>query len=613
MRKKIPIKNHWAESSLFRSRAAVALLIIGISLVGLVLRLVYLQVFSKDHYTTLAENNRINVIPLPPPRGAIYDRNGVLLAENRPALSLELIPEQISDLHGTIHELTKILDISEEDIAAFHKLRRQERSFESIPIRFHLTEEEIARFAVERYRFPGVEIVAGLMRYYPHGEMFSHVIGYVGRINEQEIKQIDTQQYSGTQHIGKVGMEHHYENILHGQVGYSEIEVNATGRLVRVLSRHAPTPGATLHLTIDSTLQRAAYEALGESRGAVVAIAPKTGEVLAFVSKPGFDPNEFALGLSTIRYRELQNDPQRPLFNRALRGQYPPASTIKPLVAFTGLETGVISPHYSIADPGWYSLSHGGHRYRDWRKGGHGYVNVYKAISESCDIFFYETAHRLGIERLHKGLRNFGLGEITGIDITGELGGLVPSAEWKQRARKQPWYAGETIITGIGQGYNLATPLQLANVASIIANNGVAVRPHVLKEFENAAGQRQAIEVTSKTMVTPLDQKNWDIMVQGMVNVIHTPSGTASRIARNMPYTMAAKTGTAQVFSLKQNEKYDKKNTAEHLRDHTLFIAFSPVESPEIAIGLIVENSPGSPEVARQVFDAFFLNKAHSP
>lgn len=612
MKKKIPFKNHWAESSLFRSRAAVALVIVGIGLLGLVLRLVYLQVFSNDHYTTLAENNRITLVPLPPPRGVIYDRNGVVLAENRPALSLEIIPEEVKDLNGTLSELTKILPISEEDIALFHRLRRQERTFESIPLRFHLTPEEVARFSIEKYRFPGVEIVAGMMRHYPHGESFSHVLGYVGRINEQEIKQLDPQEYRGTQHMGKVGIEHFYEKVLHGQVGYSEIEVNAMGRLVRVLSQHPPKQGNTLHLTLDSALQKTAYDALAQHRGAVVVMAPKTGEILAFVSKPGFEPNEFARGLTVKEYQALQNNPDRPLFNRALRGQYPPGSTIKPLVAFTALEAGVITPNYTIIDPGWYSFPHSSHRYRDWRKEGHGYVNVYKAIAESCDIFFYDTGNRLGIERLSKGLKNFGLGTATGIDITGEVSGLVPSTEWKERARKQPWYGGETIITAIGQGYNLATPLQLVQAAAIVANRGIAPKPHVLKAIETTTGEYQSIELPLETKVTALNPENWDIIVQGMTNVVHAPGGTAYRISRKMPYTMAAKTGTAQVVGLKQNERYNEKNTAEHLRDHTLFIAFAPTEAPEIAIGLIVENSHGSPDVAKQVFDVFFSQKANT-
>jgi penicillin-binding protein 2 len=611
MKKKLSIKNHWAESNLFRSRAVVALLIIGVCFLGLVLRLVYLQVFSRDLFLTLAENNRINVIPLVPPRGLIFDRHGELLAENQPALSLGIIPEQVSDLGGTINDLRQVIPISDEDVSAFHKLRRQERSFESIPIRFRLTEEEVARFALEKHRFPGVEIVAGLMRYYPHGDLYSHVIGYVGRINEQELKEIDTQAYAGTQHIGKVGIENYYEKSLHGQVGYSEVEVNATGRLVRVLDRHPPVPGHTMHLTIDHKLQQAASDALGENRGAIVVIAPKTGEVLAMVSKPGFDPNAFAAGLSTREYQTLQNDPARPLYNRALRGQYPPASTVKPLVVFTALESNVINPNYTIPDPGWYTLSHGGHRYRDYKKGGHGYVNAISSISQSCDTYIYDISNRLGIDRLSTGLKNFGYGEVTGIDITGELGGLVPSSEWKNRVRKQPWYAGETIITGIGQGYNLATPLQLANAAAIVANRGVAAKPHILKEFETASGEKIPSEIVTTTKVVANDPKNWDTIIQGMMDAVHSPSGTAYRISRNMPFKMAGKTGTAQLFSLKDREniKLNKSNTAAHLLNHTLFIGFAPVESPEVAIGLIIENSPGSADTAKLVVEAYFAQQ----
>lgn len=608
MKKKLSIKNHWAECNLFRSRSVVALVFIGICFLGLVVRLVYLQVFSSEHYMTLAENNRVNVIPLPPPRGLIFDRHGFLLAENKPALSLGIIPEQVENLNQTITELQKIIPISEDDVSAFHRLRRQERSFESVPIRFHLSEEEVARFAVEKYRFPGVEIVGGLMRYYPQGELYSHVLGYVGRINEQELTRIDAQAYAGTQHIGKIGVEDFYENGLHGQVGFSEVEVNATGRLVRVLSTHPPEPGNTLHLTLDHNLQQAAYEALGDHRGAIVVIAPKTGDVLAMVSKPGFDPNAFAAGLPKKDYQALQNDPARPLYNRALRGQYPPASTVKPLVVFAALENNVINEHYTIADPGWFSLSPGGHRYRDYKKYGHGYVNAYTAISQSCDTFLYDISNRLGISRLSTGLKNFGYGQPTGIDLPGELGGLIPTPEWKQRVHKQPWYPGETVITGIGQGYNLATPLQLANAASIIANRGLWVKPHVLASIENAQGEKTPFNISTSQIYEAKNPKNWDIIIQGMTDTIHSPFGTAYRISKNISYKMAGKTGTAQLFSLKDREniKLNKSNTAEHLLNHTMFIGFAPVENPEVAIGLIIENSPGSADTARLVLDAYF-------
>ncbi|MCG8428626.1 MAG: penicillin-binding protein 2, partial [Chromatiales bacterium] len=457
----ITLKDYLRESRLFKHRAITAAAGIFVLVTFLALRLVQLQITDHEHFTTLSQDNRVKVQPLPPTRGLIYDRSGVLLAQNLPAHSLEIIPERVGDLEKTLDQLSKIITITESDRKRFQRLRKQRRRFDSIPIRLRLEEDEVARFAINRHRFPGVDIQAKLLRDYPLGAETAHVLGYVGRISEKELQVIDESNYSGTTYIGKNGIEKTYEAQLHGEVGLQQVEVNALGRVIRVLENQPPRPGDDLYLTLDSQLQAVAMAAFGEENGSAVAIDPQTGNVLALVSKPGFNPNLFVEGISPTDYRELQHSPDKPLFNRALRGQYPPGSTVKPFIGLAGLESGTVYYHQKKYCPGYYQLPNLSHKYRDWKKTGHGAVDLEDAIIQSCDVYYYDLAYQMGIDKIQSFMSRFGFGERTGIDITGELPGLMPSRAWKKKRRRAPWYPGETLITGIGQGYFLTTPLQL--------------------------------------------------------------------------------------------------------------------------------------------------------
>lgn len=615
MGKRTPLKDHLRETHLFTGRVVVALVCVVILLIGVVMRLVYLQVISHDHFATLSDNNRVNIVPIPPTRGLIYDRKGVLLAQNTPSFSLEIVPEQSEPLDDTLAELGKIIALDEENLDRFKVRLRQRHSYEGIPLRLRLSEEEVARFAVNRYRFPGVDIHARLARDYPLGAYGVHAIGYVGRINEEELKTLDSSNYRGSNYVGKTGVEKYYEDVLHGKVGYQHEETNAAGRMLRVLERRLPTPGQNLYLTLDLDLQQVAELALTGRRGAVVAIAPKTGEVLVLASVPGYDPSLFVNGISSAEYKALQGSIDQPLFNRVLNGQYPPGSTVKPLVALAGLEYNEVTPATSTFCPGWFSLPGDDHRYRDWKKGGHGTVDVRLAIMHSCDVYFYDLARTLGIDRMHKYLGYFGLGAKTNIDLPAESGGLMPSREWKRKSRKQAWYPGETLITGIGQGFMLATPLQLAEAMATLANRGDRVQPHIVRAAQApGAGELSTRPPTHKDKVPVAAVGHWDAVIAAMKDVVHAPGGTAQGIARGIGYEMAGKTGTAQVFGLKQNEKYKASEVVERLRDHALFVAFAPVDEPEIAIAVVVENGgSGSGEaapVARAVLDRYFANKS---
>ena len=514
----------------------------------LILSLTKLQVFEHQHFTTLSQDNRVKVQPLPPTRGLIYDRNGTILAQNVSTHSLEITPERVPDLEQTLEQLGKIIIITEKDRKRFDRLRRQQRRFDSIPIRVHLEEEEVARFAVNRHRFPGVDIQAKLLRGYPLGE-----------------------------------------------------KVNALGRVIRVLKSQAPIPGQDLHLSLDAGLQDVAVTAFGDYTGAAVAIDPQTGELLALVSNPGFDPNLFVEGITYSDYQALQESEDKPLFNRALKGQYPPGSTVKPFIALAGLETGTVGPEQKKYCPGFYRLPGHKHRYRDWKKQGHGPVNLRDAITQSCDVYFYDLAYQLGIDRLHDSLSEFGFGTRTGVDIAGERGGLMPSREWKRRSRNQPWYPGETLITGIGQGYFLTTPLQLAHATATLATGGLRITPRVVQSVR-AVDQEEPtpLEPVSSLLLAQQDPTNWDRVVEAMVQVIEGARGTAKRI-RNSNYRIAGKTGTSQVFTVKQDEKYDEEEVDEKLRDHALFIAFAPVEDPRIAVAVIVENGGHGGSVAAPI------------
>lgn len=594
------------EARLVSIRALIAGLLAIVALSLVVVRLVHLQVDQHDHFTVLSRDNRVKVQPLPPARGLIYDAKGVLLADNHPSFSLEITIEKVGDLEATIEGLSRLIRIEPQDRNRFERQKRQRMRFQGVPIRLNLTQAEVAQFAVDGHRFPGVDIRAELVRTYPLGEHTAHVLGYVGRINEQELARIDKSNYAGSQFIGKGGLEKAHEALLHGQVGYQQVEVNARGRVIRTLESRPPVSGQDLHLYLDIGLQQAAKEALGEERGAVVAIDPRNGGVLALVSNPSFDPNLFVEGISQTDYQALLSSPDKPLFNRAVRGQYPPGSTIKQFVALAGLASGVTTSRRATYCSGAFSLPGHSHRFRCWRRGGHGAMNLEQALVQSCDVYFYDLANRMGIDRLSGFLSDFGFGALTGIDVAGELGGLMPTREWKQRVRKQAWYPGETLIVGIGQGSFLATPLQLAVATAAVANHGKVIRPQVARAAQ-APGAPAAEQLPMVSHTIELGEKQqWDQIVNAMAKVVE--SGTARRI-RSTEYRIAGKTGTSQVFSLGQNQRYNAATLPKHLHDHALFVAFAPIEDPRIAIAVIVENGGGggatAAPVARRIMDAY--------
>lgn len=606
---RVLIKDHYQESILFKRRALVAAVFCILLILVLLSRLIYLQLIEHTHFKTLSENNRIRLVAVAPNRGLIYDRNGVVLAENTPSYRLEIIPEQVEDMETLLQELSTLVSLDAQTLERFRKDLNRSRPFEGIPLRTKLAEDEVARLAVNRHRFPGVEITAKLSRYYPLGERAVHVTGYVGRIDEDELRRVDMANYSGTSHIGKVGLERYYEDLLHGRVGHQSIEVNVQGRVLRVLDKKAPIPGNDLVLSLDAELQAVAEKAMGEFTGAVVVMMPGTGEILAMASMPTYDPNLFVHGISLNDYTELRDSDERPLFNRALAGQYPPGSTLKPFVALAGLEHKAIGPKEKIDCIGYYLLPNEERKYRDWKKEGHGSKDVGDALAESCDVFFYEMSYRLGIDNIHSFLSQFGFGERTGIDTVGEQSGLLPSREWKKRNRQKIWYPGETLIAGIGQGYVLTTPLQLASATSIMSMRGLSLTPHLLKEIRYAASDVvEQVDISSRR-VELSKQVNWQNIIDGMVRVVHGPRGTARATGYGLDYVMAGKTGTAQVFGIAQDEEYDEETVEKKLRDHALFIAFAPQDKPEIAVAVIAENgghgSGVAAPIARKVINAW--------
>ena len=604
------LKDTIHENQAFLNRAIVAGLLVLAAVLVLLWRMVQLQVIDHGHFTTLSRENRVKVLPLPPTRGLIYDRKGVLLAQNRPAYSLEITPEQVDDLERTLDELAQIIEIDADDLERFWQLKKRKRRFDSVPIRVNLSQDETAQFAVHRHRFPGVDIKAQLLRHYPHDVKTTHVLGYVGRISQRDIEQIDVSNYAGTSHIGKNGVEKTYESALHGEVGLEQVEVNAAGRRVRTLAQDPPEPGVDIHLHLDIELQEVTMRAFGGNNGAAVAINPKNGGVLAFVSQPGYDPNLFVEGISMRDYAALQQNDDRPLYNRALRGQYPPGSTVKPFMGLAGLERGAIQYDSSVYCPGFFQLPGNTHRYRDWKKGGHGPMDLHDAIVQSCDVFFYKLAYELGVDQLNDFLSYFGFGRRTGIDLTGESTGLLPSRDWKRRARRQPWYPGETLIMGIGQGYFLTTPLQLAASTAAVANNGTFYTPHVV-DYLRDRDSGEITPIPPKTNAIPIGlQQNWEDVRNGMIDVVEGTRGTAKRI-RSERYRIAGKTGTAQVFTVAQDEEYDEETLEKKLRDHALFVAYAPIEDPQIAVAVVVENgghggSVAAP-IAREIMDAYLL------
>lgn len=607
----IPIKDYFRETRLFSSRLSIAVVVVAALTFALLARLVYLQIINHRHYVTLSQENRIHPRPIPPVRGRIFDRNGTVLAENRPVFTLEVIPEQVQDIDGLLSQLGDIVELDPRDIQQFKKQLRKRPRFESLTLRTHLSSEEAARVAVNRPHLDGVELHARLQRYYPSGGLGVHAIGYVGRIDEQEYAAIDRTVYRGTNHIGKLGIEQQYEKLLLGKVGVEKVEANAHGRVLRQMDRIAPVAGQDLYLNLDASVQAAAETALKERRGAVVAMDPNTGEVLALVSTPIYDPNPFVNGIDPESYALLIDDPNKPLINRAMNGQYAPGSTIKPFFALAALELDDFKPDETIYCSGVFRLPNSSRRFRDWKM--HGEVSLHSAIAQSCDVYFYRLALKLGIQHMKDFLARFGFGTPTGIDIMGESPGLLPSPEWKE-ARGESWYPGETVVTGIGQGPILATPLQLAAAVSAVATGGRQMTPRLLRAVQDPkSGALQQAIAEPKRRITLERANAWDIVRASMTDVVHGENGTARRIGWNAPYKIAGKTGTAQVKALAQGEQYDEEQTPEHLRDHALFIAFAPADNPQIAVAVVVENggagSSAAAPIARQVMDTYLLSE----
>lgn len=621
------IKDLWREQRLFEQRAIAAVVVIGLLAAGLVARLVWLQIVRYDHFTDLAQGNRVRTEALPPPRGMIYDRAGMVLAENRPAYQLELVREQVKDLDATLAGLVRIGLLEADDLDFVRRAIRSRRPFDGVPIRMRLTEEDMARFALHRHRFPGVDIRTRLARHYPQADVAVHAVGYVGTLSESDLQRVDREEYSGLSTIGKVGVEGAFEEALRGRKGSREIMVNAQGRSVEredvldvPLRTVAAKPGADLILTLDLEVQRVAEQAIAGRRAAIVALDPRNGDVIALASRPGFDPNGFARGLTRAEFAALNEDPDRPLFNRALRGTYPPGSTIKPVVALAGLEHGIVTPTTTRACPGWYSLPGSSHRFRDWRRSGHGSVALIEAVAQSCDIYFYALATQLGVDRLREFLARFALDGPTGLDAGGEKAGLLPSPEWKKRAFKQRaqqvWFPGETVIFGIGQGYMTSTPLQIAQMTAVLAMRGAGFRPRLVRALRDPVTRAETpIPPAPLPSVQLRDPANWALAVESMVAVMQ--GGTASRSAIGAPYSIAGKTGTAQVFTVAQNARYDESAISERLWDHAWFVAFAPAEDPRIAIAVLVENgrsgSGTAAPIARAIMDAYLLRKFPPP
>ncbi len=617
----IELRNSQREIHQFRLRLAIASGFVMALFFLLFLRFFWLQVIHHEHYSTLAENNRISIAPIVPNRGIIVDRNGVVLAHNYSAYTLEITPGKVENLDTLIDGLAEVVEITPRDRRRFKKLLEESKSFESLPIRNRLSDDEIARFAAHRYRFPGVDINARLFRQYPQGELFSHVVGHIGRINQRELDQLEADgndtNYRGTEYIGKVGLEQSYEKHLHGTTGVQEVEVDAGGRAVRTLSRTPPVSGNNIVLNLDAGLQETVYHAFGNFRGALVAINPANGGVLAFVSKPGFDPNLFVDGIDPQNWKELNESIDRPMVNRALAGTYPPGSTFKPFMALAALATGKRRPEQSISDPGYFNF--GNHTFRDDKVGGHGMVDMFKSIVVSCDTYYYLLANDLGVDTIAAFMRPFGFGSRSGIDLTGESAGILPSQEWKrQRFRtpeQQKWYAGETISVGIGQGYNSYTPLQLAQAIATLANNGVMYRPHIVNYIEDIVTRHRTPVEPRPLRTLDLKPEHLKVVKDALIGV--NKEGTGARAFAGAPYVSAGKTGTAQVIAIKQGEKYIESRVAERHRDHALFIAYAPADEPKIAVAVLVENAGfgarAAAPIARQVFDYYLLGKKAVP
>ena len=610
------------ENERFQMRLWFALGIILLIFGALISRLVYLQVIEHDHYMTVAEDNRHQLQPIAPTRGLIYDAKGRLLAGNRATHSVAIVPELLEGgmqgVDTTIAQLQNIIAIDENDIKRFaRRLRQARKPFSSIPLRYRLTEQEIAKITVNQHHLRGVRVEAELVRYYPFDNGFVHALGYVGRINDREIAYLDAVNYSDTHHVGKLGVEKYYENELHGQVGYQTVETNARGRLLRVLDRVEPVPGQDITLHLDALLQQKAAQLLEGKRGAIVAIDPNTGGVLAMVSAPSYGANQFVTGISSKAYGELRNSDELPLFNRALRGRYPPASTVKPVIALAGIDTGLIRRDYSIQDPGYYQLSEGGRLYRDWKEGGHGEVDLHKSIVESVDTYYYDIGHQMGNEPMTRYLAKFGLGQITIADQPEALEAVLPTKTWKRAVRSASWFPGDSLNLSIGQGFLSATPLQLATMTMVMANKGKWHQIRMIKSIDGT--EVSAIEQINRSQPVILEDvklrrsSDWERLHKAMEDVMHGRMGTARRSGADSAYRIAGKTGTAQVKGIKQDEEYDAEKIAERLRDHGLFVGWAPAKNPAIVIAVVVENGGGGSSaaapLARQLFDTYLLDQ----
>ncbi|MFZ5574089.1 MAG: penicillin-binding protein 2 [Pseudomonadota bacterium] len=611
-----PLKDLDRELARFHARLKIGAAFV-VMLAGVLLgRAYHLQVVQHEFFTQRAESNRISLVPVAPNRGLILDRKGRILAENYSAYTLEITRAQVADLDATLAEIGKLIEITPGQLRRFRRLLSESHEFETVPLKSRLSDEEVAIIAAHRYRLPGVEVKARLFRNYQAGPGMAHVVGFIGRINDRDLKRLREQNiehnYRGSVHIGKTGLEQSYETLLHGRTGFDQMETDASGRAVRMLSRIPPVPGKDLRLHLDLDLQAVAEQAFGDYLGGLVALDPRTGGVLALVSKPGFDPNLFVDGIDPETWKALNESPERPMVNRVLRGIYPPGSTIKPLMALAGLELGLRKPDDSIVDPGYYSLPGSSHQFRDWKRGGHGVVDLRRSISQSCDVYYYRLAVDMGIDRMHDFLGQFGLGQKTGIDLEGESAGLLPSRDWKKRRWNKPWYPGETVIAGIGQGYHLTTPLQLATMAAMLANGGRHVEPRLVEALRDplsAHWQPVPGAVRGQVAIKP---ENLAVVREGMLDVTR-PGGTAARAAAGAPYSIAGKTGTAQVVGIRQGGRYDEKRLARVHRDHALFIAYAPAENPTIVVAVMVENggsgSGTAAPIARAVFDYYLTGK----
>lgn len=604
------LQDYLSDTKLVQSRLIVAGIVVLLMSCLLLWRLFDLQIVQNERFDTLSHDNRIRLVPLPPVRGQIYDRNGTALAQNLPVYAIEVYPDRVVDMEATLDRVSRMVSLKEEELKRFRAALRSRPGFEAQVLKSGLNDEEVARFSSNQHLIDGVELTARLQRYYPFGGEMVHVVGYVGRISEADLERIDQSAYRGTDFIGRLGIEERYEQELLGEVGYEEVETNAHGKIVRVVSSQKSVAGKDLYLSIDAGLQQAAREYLGDFRGAVVAVEPATGSVLAFVSNPVYDPNPFVEGISSRDYQALREHPGRPLLNRALNGRYAPGSTIKPVYAMGALENGV-DPARSVYCPGYFTLPGSSRRYRCWKRQGHGQMNLHDAIVQSCDVYFYQLARNLGIEKLSEAMLRFGLGRTTGIDVNGESSGLAPTPEWKQNARGEVWYPGETISAGIGQGYTLVTPLQLAMATATIANRGKRMQPRIVDHTRDASTDRT--EQNEPELLEQVDAgpDHYRRVIDAMTDVLHGPRGTARGSAQGAEYRFAGKTGTAQVIGIAQGADYDEQGIAERFRDHALFISFAPVENPQIAVAVIAENGGGGSRtaapIARKVMDYYLI------